>query len=67
MQTHYDSSEYVPQHHIPVKQLSVKKIRGQIGRRLDGEQQPLRNADTGSHASTGAGHDISDTHVLEKG
>lgn len=26
---------------VPLKQLSVKKIKGQIGRRLDGEQQLL--------------------------
>lgn len=38
-----DVNEYQPTHHIPIKQLSLRKIRGQIGRRLDGEQQMISN------------------------
>ena len=36
-----DYSQYEPQYHMPEKQLSIKNIKGQIGKRLDGENQML--------------------------
>lgn len=32
-----DASDYFPRYEVPLKQLSMKNIKGQIGRRLEGE------------------------------